>query len=461
MNSILFALCTLSIFFVSPKSFALDHYLDAIPRPGSKGELTQIIDETIKKHREFLEQQKRERKEKFLSGFRDGHIVKFFEDPNLLLKRRIKHIRSAKKSIYLATFIYDDDESGITIAKELCEKASQGLEVKLLIDSYGGGDFYDGYADRLRSCGAGILKFNPPSWDLADIAYIMHEKLLIVDGEALMMGGNGIQNSYHNIEPAHKFYHDMEAYIKGPAACWFHNKFIEVYKKSILKSQPIMLHGERPRSRRYNEFLYGTYNFSKCSYKNFGSAKIRPAYNNPLFSAETKRPLFESYYGAFSVAEKEILLYSPYFVPHDNFIALLLWARRRGIEVTVITNSIESNDEGSATLIGMVYKVGKLIKAGVNIRLWNKDITMHRKGGIFDQKYAFIGSDNLDVRGHNYSSESIAFIEDKEFVSKISNSYQQDLKHTFPLTKGYIKKILRSSGSFTRWAIRNILLDYL
>ena len=458
MCSILLVIYTLT--FIG-KVYGVDEYLDHIPRPGSNGELSRIIDQTISEHRKMLKEQKIERKKKFLSEFRDGHIVEFYEDPNLLLQRRIKHIRSAKKSIYLATFIYDDDESGIAIARELCEQASRGLEVKILIDSYGGGKFYDGYAERLRSCGAGIIRFNPPSWDLADVAYIMHEKLIIVDGVALMMGGNGIQNSYHNIQPAHKFFHDMEAYIKGPAACWFQLKFIEVYKRSILESQPMMLNGERPRSRRFNEYLYGSYKFSKCSYKKFGSAKIRPAYNNPLFSSKEKRPLFEAYFGAFSVSEKEILLYSPYFVPHDHFIALLLWARERGIEVTVITNSLESNDEGSSTLIGMVYKIGKLIKAGVKIRLWNKQTTMHRKGGVFDRKYAFIGSDNLDTRGHNYSSESIAFIEDEKFVSEMTASYQTDLEHTIPLTRDYIKKILESKNAFTRWTITNILLDYL
>lgn len=446
---------------ISTHSFAIGGDIDGVPRPGSNGELSIIIDQAIKKHRRRLQRQKKRRKRDFLKQFRTGHEVEFYEDPQKLLSRRIKHIRSAKKSIYLATFIYDTDKSGIRIAKELCAQASRGLEVKILIDSYGGGKFYNGYADRLRSCGAGILKFNPPIWDLADVAYIMHEKLLIVDGEAVMMGGNGIQNSYHHIEPAHKFYHDMEAKIKGPAACWFHKKFVEVYKESILRSQPIRLHGERPRSRSYNEFLYGTYNFSTCEYKSFGDAKVRPAYNNPLFSPETKRPLFESYYGAFSVSEKEIMLYSPYFVPHNNFISLLLWARRRGIEVTVITNSIHSNDEGVETLVGMAYKVGKLMKAGVKIRLWDQKTTMHRKGGIFDRKYAFIGSDNLDTRGHNYSSESIAFIEDENFVSKMTSSYERDLENTIPLTKEYIQEILNSTGSFTKWAIRNILIDYL
>ena len=349
----------------------------------------------------------------------------------------------------------------MTIAKELCKQARKGIDVRMLIDSFGAKKFYRGYADKLRRCGAGVLLFNPPRWDLGKIAYVMHEKLLIVDGESVMMGGNGIQNSYHHIKPAHKFFHDMEAKIKGPTACWFHNKFIETYKQSILRDSPIMLPGDRPRSRDYEELLYGPFNFIECEYKNFGSSKVMPVYNNPLFSSKSTRPIFDSYIGAFSVSDEEVMLYSPYFVPHDRFISLLLWARNRGVKVTIITNSIRSNDEGVTTLVGMVYKIGKLIKAGVKIRLWSKDTTMHRKGGIFDKKYAFIGSDNLDTRGHNYSAESIAFVEDENFVDMLTDSYEKDLENTFPLTKTYIQKILNSTGKFNKWAIRNILMKYL
>lgn len=89
--------------------------------------------------------------------------------------------------------------------------------------------FFKQEGERLRKCGIGILIFAPGKWDVLRVIKTMHEKLLIIDGTTISMGGNGIQNSYHHAEPAHKFFYDMEMVIEGPAACWWHFKFVDTY----------------------------------------------------------------------------------------------------------------------------------------------------------------------------------------------------------------------------------------
>ncbi|MBI2521073.1 MAG: phosphatidylserine/phosphatidylglycerophosphate/cardiolipin synthase family protein [Bdellovibrio sp.] len=429
-----------------------------IPRPGGVDEIRRIVDQAIRENHERMERLRAERKGWFDRQAMDGHTIEVVPDGPTLLQKRLESIRSAEKSIYLSTFIFDSDETGLKIAKALCFKARQGVDVRLLVDSFGSKKFYNGYADRMRNCGAGILLFNPPSWGLNAIAYVIHEKILVIDGETVHLGGNGMQNSYHHIQPAHKFFHDIDIKVKGPIACWFHKKFVETYRESRMWDAPPDVLGSGGRSERYEDYLFGSRTYEECSEKMFGDAKMVPVYSNPLFSK--KRPIFETYVDAFLASEGEIKLYSPYFVPHDGFLAALLWARKNNIKVTVMTNSIESNDEGTGVLVAMVYRIGKLVKAGVDIRLWKGPYTLHRKSGIYDGKWAYVGSDNLDSRGHKYSSESIAFSNDKVFVERINQEFETDLQNTTPLTRDYMRKILETQSSFKRWMIEKILVDY-
>lgn len=469
-----FVLCFSGIFFSSFLAHALE--LPDFPahlKPGGSDELSKAVDNAILKHRKRIKKQqeefdkwREERSEQFKNSFLDGHSIEVYTDGKKLLKERLKSIYRAKRSIYLSTFIFGTDSSAIKIAKALCYQSKRGIDVRMMIDSYGAKKFYRRYSERLRSsCGIGVLKFNPPAWGIEKVPYVMHEKLLIIDGETLHMGGNGISNKYHHIQPASKFFHDIDVKIQGSAACWYHNKFIEIYRKSILRDDPggDFLTG-RENQRRSSEFeslLFGPKKFESCGDSKFGETSIFPLYANPLF--EKKRPIFRAYINAFLASQdnSEINIYSPYFVPHDKYIAAMLWARAHGMKVTVITNSIKSNDEGVLTLVGMVYRVGQLIKNGVQIRLWQGAKTLHRKSGIYGNQYAFVGSDNQDIRGHRYSSESVVFSNHPDFVARINQEFKEDLKNTIPLTKKYIKKILSKTGRVKKWLIRKWLWKYL
>lgn len=432
--------------------------IEDIPRPGGSAEVTRIVDRAIREHREMMDRLKEQRRNWFESKSMPGHTIEVIDNGPELFTKRLESIRSATESIYLSTFIFDSDETSTKIAKALCKKASQGIDVRIMVDSFGSKNFYNNYAERMRNCGAGVILFNPPHWGLNKIAYVIHEKLLIIDGKTIHLGGNGIQNAYHHVQPAHKFFHDIDIKIQGPAACWFQKKLIENYKLARMWDSPADVMGSGGRSAQYEDFLFGARTYSDCREQTFGDAKVFPVYSNPLFT-KTK-PIFNSYVDAFLASEKEIRLYAPYFVPHDGFIAALLWARGNNMKVTVITNSIESNDEGTGVLVAMVYRIGKVFKSGVDIRLWKGPMTMHRKSGIYDNKWAYVGSDNLDSRGHHYSSESIAFSNDPAFVARINQEFEDDLKNTEPLTKQYMQRILETQSGFKRWIIQKLLLDY-
>ena len=52
--------------------------------------------------------------------------------------------------------------------------------------------------------------------------------------------------------------------------------------------------------------------------------------------------------------------------------------------------------------------------------MWSLKNVLHRKWGIFDDKWVYYGSDNQDNRGQDYSSEAFVYTDDAATVSRFS-----------------------------------------
>ena len=64
------------------------------------------------------------------------HITGFrlFDFPPSFQQSMLKDIESAQKYIYLETYKFGNDESGLKFREALTVKARQGVKVKLLVD---------------------------------------------------------------------------------------------------------------------------------------------------------------------------------------------------------------------------------------------------------------------------------------------------------------------------------------
>ena len=153
-------------------------------------------------------------------------------------------------------------------------------------------------------------------------------------------------------------------------------------------------------------------------------------------------PLIES----LESAEREILIVSPYFVPMKSGIQGLADLEKRGVEVTVITNSLAANNQ--FTVHGGYAPSRKpLLEAGVRIYEVRPDAdvagtefidssggraTLHTKAFIVDDKEVFIGSFNFDPRSANINTELGVIIRDPELALFYSVSVEEYLpKQTF------------------------------
>ena len=99
-------------------------------------------------------------------------------------------------SVYLQTFIFDDDATGWETARLLAQRAQEGLDVRVIFDGFGSNRADNEIFEFMRASGVKVEEYGDPLrqfWDLNDR---WHEKHLIVDNQIAIEGGMNIANEY-------------------------------------------------------------------------------------------------------------------------------------------------------------------------------------------------------------------------------------------------------------------------
>jgi phosphatidylserine/phosphatidylglycerophosphate/cardiolipin synthase-like enzyme len=168
------------------------------------------------------------------------HSVVLLDRGQDALLARVHLIRSARKTIDLQTFIFDADDAGMLVLDELLAAARRGVRVRVLLDQlYGLPD------PNLQAALAGQhrnfeLRLYNPTFDEAKTQALqyaagilccftrfnqrMHTKLLLVDGQAGIMGGRNIQDRYFDWAEGYN-YRDRDILVAGPVAKAMANNF--------------------------------------------------------------------------------------------------------------------------------------------------------------------------------------------------------------------------------------------
>jgi phosphatidylserine/phosphatidylglycerophosphate/cardiolipin synthase-like enzyme len=135
-----------------------------------------------------------------------------------------------------------------------------------------------------------------------------------------------------------------------------------------------------------------------------------------------ERWIQEAYLEQLAAADTSVVIANAYFIPTDELRDALVDAARRGVEVTVITNSKATND------IPMINDAGRvsyaaLIDAGVRVYEWHAERrgegTLHAKLAVFDSEVAIVGSYNLDPRSLALNSEDVVVVHDARIASEL------------------------------------------
>ncbi len=298
-------------------------------------------------------------------------------------------LEQARRSIHLATFILADDDVGRAVVDTLTRKAADGVEVRVLVDDLFAWRAGRRRLARLRRAGGKVAFFMPVLRlplrgrrpDLRN-----HRKILVVDGEAALVGGMNIAREYMGPTPHPRRWRDVAMRIDGPAALALDDVFRVDWafaaRELVARGQPVLADrgslSLEPSSSSVSEL------------SSFGDAIVRVVLSGP----DVREDLFyDAMLVSFFAARRRIWIATPYFVPDEALTHALALAARRGVDVRIIVPA--RSNHWSADLAGAGY-LRQVEEAGGRIFRYSPAM-MHGKVIVIDD-LGTLGSANMDIR---------------------------------------------------------------
>lgn len=363
--------------------------------------------------------------------------------------KRHELVELAQSYIYLQYLSYKNDETGNKLADALIKKAQQGVDVRVIIDYWTTFSYKKDIVHKLRAGGVKVALYNSPYKSPVRVNNRNHQKLFIVDDLYAITGGMNIGDDYAKGSIVVEGWRDTDVMLEGPVIMQMKELFLSNW--ALGDNQNFFVRDDLAELQRAQKEME--------DYKIDTSSMYKPA-DNPMLIKEVLREYYsapprvdgvdirfiahyptnkddhalECFKWFIDRASKEVILQTPYFLPSKPLEESLIKAAARGVKVSVITNSMYSNDMGKYIVYASHYFFKDLIEKNIKIYEWYGSQTLHAKCNYFDGVAVTIGSYNLNSRSNKLDAEELVLIESPEFAKLMHDTFMQDLKYCREVT---------------------------
>jgi putative cardiolipin synthase len=374
----------------------------------------------------------------------------------------------ADRSIDARCYIWHDDVSGTILRESLYRAADRGVKVRLLLDDLNTSGQDAVLAALTSHANIELRLFNPfrmRSWrwlgyvtDFARLNRRMHNKSFTVDDQATIVGGRNVGDEYFGVGRGLEFA-DLDMLAIGPVVGDVASDFDRYWNNASSVAAERLLRSvdagaiavarataERvsrsPEAREYAAALASSpfvgrlvahqldFEWAETQMLSDDPEKARGrARRRELLSTKLERIV--------GPARSELHIVSAYFVPGKLGVRFLAEAARRGVSITVLTNSLEATDV-SAVHAGYAKRRKPLLRSGIELfelkrefaplRVRGRSIkgssraSLHAKVLSVDGVRAFVGSFNFDPRSARLNTEMGFVIESAKLASTVAEA---------------------------------------
>ena len=391
---------------------------------------------------------------------------------------------AAQRTLDIQYFIWHRDTTGRLLADAVLRAADRGVRVRVLLDDVG--TEADDRVLLLLDAHPNIelRLFNPLAQretrtasfltDFARANHRMHNKSYTADNQVAILGGRNIGDEYFEAQPDVDF-RDRDLVAIGPVVPQVSLEF-DLYWNSDAAVPISALRRDRPspedvararaelqasaqtqRTGVYADAVRHSAIVAELTSRSlplsWGPGTV--LYDDPAKittdSTERGTHLAPKLRPELDAVREEIILVSPYFVPGDAGVALLLRMRERGVRVRILTNSLASTDV-TAVHSGYQRYRRPLLEAGVELyelkptarrgedppggrngeaeglrpRLsGSRRAALHAKSMVFDRRLVFLGSMNLDPRSLYVNTEIGVLLRNSEVARVLAEEFDR------------------------------------
>jgi putative cardiolipin synthase len=388
---------------------------------------------------------------------------------------RLEMIKRAESSIEVEYYIYNMDVAGKIFTRELVKAADRGVKVRILVDKLITG-INAHLAHELSQHNIEVKYYNTNQViKLGIINYRNHRKLLVVDDAEAITGGRNMGDDYFNIDHRYNF-DDRDVYVKGPIVRAMRDSFDAFYEHKISKtvrrsSRPLLRPDDRgvqdglaaqrawdKKLKNAEEFLKETdeENKLRAQFNRIGNEQLS---ENKLFTCpiasfvsdnpgtkstksrdeyeDTYRNVRKTFLDKILPIDKALTMSSPYFIPNERKEFIFDTLLKRGVEVTLYSNSLRSTD-AIIMSSGLFLHLSEYLKQGMKVFFhdgkWSQNDAetagdavkqgvwgTHAKTHVYEtSEYSevMIGTYNIDNRSDYYNTELAVYCKGNDEFSQ-------------------------------------------
>jgi len=323
-------------------------------------------------------------------------------------------IKSAKKTISLSTYIFDNDPTGGQFAAALGRAVTRGVAVRVLIDSAGARYSWPSIIHELRRANVPVARFLPSlaPWRVMTLNLRNHRKLLAVDGQIAFTGGMNIRHGNVLAASPRQPVQDLHFRVEGPLVGQLQAAFANDWAFTTGE----VLHGEtwfpepRPTGR---------------------GVIARVITDGPDADFETLRLTLLA---ALAEAQTSVQILTPYFLPDPALITALNLAALRGVRVDIVLpakNNLPFVHWASRAMWWQMLERG--------CRIWLTPPPFdHSKLMIVDGHWVLLGSANWDTRSLRLNFELNVECYGREFAHEMTAVLGKKLGGAREVTKAEV-----------------------
>lgn len=307
----------------------------------------------------------------------DHTMSKYYPVGEKLFDDMVEDLKKAEHFIFIEYFIISKGTLWDEIFQILKEKASQGVDIRIIYDDVGSMHKLPRHFSRqLQDAGIQVMDFNTMK-PIVSLVYNNrdHRKIMVIDGYIGYSGGVNISDEYANRIVRFGHWKDTGTRIEGEAVWNYTVMFLNMW------------HAFRGTDEDYR--AYGPHTWHPGEFPNDG--EVQPFSDSPLDDENVGENV---YFEMLNQAQEYVYIFTPYLILDNEMETALKLAAKRGIDVRLVIPGVP--DKPLVYAMSLSY-VGPLIKAGVKVYKYTPGF-IHAKSFLCDGKLGAVGTINMDYR---------------------------------------------------------------
>lgn len=396
--------------------------------------------------------------------------VRLIEQADDALRERIALIKQADHSLDLQYYKWLQDNSGTLLLSHLIAAADRGVRVRLLIDDI----HFEGEANAIglnQHPNIEVRLFNPFEFHrltpltrplewltINRVNHRMHNKLMVADNLVAITGGRNISDRYFGIGSPFN-YRDLDLLIIGQAVPAMSIAFDQFWNSQwAIPVEKVVAIKLSVRQRKRVQHLLRRFRRSRMFGQQYRLQQITHTESQPFIEglswveAHTIYDPPEKVGNEASVgntaaqlrqlaltAKSQLTLVTPYLIASPGLLSMLKVLVSRGVRVTILTNSLASNDvviahSGYRKFRKQLLKHAvRLFELSPNSQFADSEphiaCSLHTKAMVIDDDQLFIGSHNADPRSIHINTEMGLIIHSATLAQQLLSTVEAHIQH--------------------------------